>query len=199
MCALSRGGGANFECCVYKQQQTNPTGYTFKLQCIEFSGLPYIFCALWSLNWAWTSLSRESEVPHGHQMSNVNTCSHLHYIWCIYWLRGNVKVYIIKNHQKYQYCLCECSTKMMDIQISVILFLDKIKIVAIVFFLRVVPVWVSSLAVTLTTLTFLSLSLSLSLFLCAGPGTGRDINGSACVSQSLWLLLACFACLFFKC
>ncbi|CAK6980635.1 limbic system-associated membrane protein [Scomber scombrus] len=31
------------------------------------------------------------------------------------------------------------------------------------------------------------------------PGTGRDINGSACVSQSLWLLLACFACLFFKC
>ncbi|KAA8593815.1 hypothetical protein FQN60_004649 [Etheostoma spectabile] len=37
-----------------------------------------------------------------------------------------------------------------------------------------------------------------SLFLYR-PGTGRDINGSACVSQSLWLLLACFACLFFKC
>lgn len=38
-----------------------------------------------------------------------------------------------------------------------------------------------------------------SLYLSAGPGTGRDINGSACVSQSLWLLLACFTCLFFKC
>lgn len=32
-----------------------------------------------------------------------------------------------------------------------------------------------------------------------GPGTGRDISGSPCVSQSLWLLLASFACLFFKC
>ncbi|XP_077422183.1 limbic system-associated membrane protein isoform X1 [Vanacampus margaritifer] len=31
------------------------------------------------------------------------------------------------------------------------------------------------------------------------PGTGRDISGSACVSQSLWLLLACITCLFFKC
>uniref|UniRef100_A0A3B3BHN9 Limbic system associated membrane protein n=1 Tax=Oryzias melastigma TaxID=30732 RepID=A0A3B3BHN9_ORYME len=31
------------------------------------------------------------------------------------------------------------------------------------------------------------------------PGTGRDINGSACVSQSLWLLLVCFAFVFFKC
>ncbi|XP_008424282.1 limbic system-associated membrane protein isoform X2 [Poecilia reticulata] len=31
------------------------------------------------------------------------------------------------------------------------------------------------------------------------PGTGRDINGSACASLSLWLLLASFACLFFKC
>lgn len=30
------------------------------------------------------------------------------------------------------------------------------------------------------------------------PGTGRDINSSTCVSQSLWLLVACFACLFFK-
>uniref|UniRef100_A0A3B4X6Z1 Limbic system-associated membrane protein-like n=1 Tax=Seriola lalandi dorsalis TaxID=1841481 RepID=A0A3B4X6Z1_SERLL len=40
-----------------------------------------------------------------------------------------------------------------------------------------------------------------SLFLYSeyGPGTGRDINGAACVSQSLWLLLASFACLFFKC
>ncbi|KAK5868456.1 hypothetical protein PBY51_009469 [Eleginops maclovinus] len=37
-----------------------------------------------------------------------------------------------------------------------------------------------------------------SLFLYR-PGTGRDINGSASVSQSLWLLLACFACLLFKC
>ncbi|XP_061781594.1 limbic system-associated membrane protein isoform X2 [Nerophis lumbriciformis] len=37
-----------------------------------------------------------------------------------------------------------------------------------------------------------------SLFLYR-PGTGRDINGSACVSQSLWLFLACFACLLFKC
>lgn len=37
-----------------------------------------------------------------------------------------------------------------------------------------------------------------SLFLYR-PGTGRDINGSACVSQSLWLLLASCACLFFKC
>ncbi|XP_005942507.2 limbic system-associated membrane protein [Haplochromis burtoni] len=37
-----------------------------------------------------------------------------------------------------------------------------------------------------------------SLFLYR-PGTGRDINGSACVSQSLWLLLASFACLFLKC
>lgn len=31
------------------------------------------------------------------------------------------------------------------------------------------------------------------------PGTGRDINSSSCVSQSLWLLGACLACLFFKC
>ncbi|XP_023817227.1 limbic system-associated membrane protein isoform X2 [Oryzias latipes] len=31
------------------------------------------------------------------------------------------------------------------------------------------------------------------------PGTGRDINGSACVSQSLWLLLVCSAFVFFKC
>ncbi|KAM8853941.1 limbic system-associated membrane protein isoform 1-T1 [Synchiropus picturatus] len=38
-----------------------------------------------------------------------------------------------------------------------------------------------------------------SLFLYR-PGTGRDINGSACVSQSMWLLLASFfVCLFFKC
>ncbi len=29
--ALSRGGAANFECCVSKQQPTNPTHYTFKL------------------------------------------------------------------------------------------------------------------------------------------------------------------------
>ncbi|XP_057695940.1 limbic system-associated membrane protein isoform X1 [Corythoichthys intestinalis] len=31
------------------------------------------------------------------------------------------------------------------------------------------------------------------------PGTGRDISGAACVSQSLWLLLACITCLLFKC
>ncbi|XP_077468233.1 limbic system-associated membrane protein isoform X1 [Stigmatopora argus] len=31
------------------------------------------------------------------------------------------------------------------------------------------------------------------------PGTGRDISGSACVSKSLWLLLACITCLLFKC
>ncbi|XP_047247276.1 limbic system-associated membrane protein isoform X2 [Girardinichthys multiradiatus] len=31
------------------------------------------------------------------------------------------------------------------------------------------------------------------------PGTGRDINGSTCASLSLWLLMASFACLFFKC
>lgn len=37
-----------------------------------------------------------------------------------------------------------------------------------------------------------------SLFLFR-PGTGGNINGSACVSQSLWLLLASFACLFLKC
>ncbi len=28
--SLSRGGGANFECCVHKPQPTNPTHYTFK-------------------------------------------------------------------------------------------------------------------------------------------------------------------------
>ncbi|XP_037534448.1 limbic system-associated membrane protein [Nematolebias whitei] len=39
---------------------------------------------------------------------------------------------------------------------------------------------------------------SASLFLYR-PGTGRDISGSPCVSQSLWLLLASFACLLFKC
>ncbi len=32
--ALSRGGGANFECWVYKQQPTNPTRYTFKVYMI---------------------------------------------------------------------------------------------------------------------------------------------------------------------
>ncbi|XP_015197182.1 limbic system-associated membrane protein isoform X2 [Lepisosteus oculatus] len=32
-----------------------------------------------------------------------------------------------------------------------------------------------------------------------GPGTGKDINGSACLAQSMWLLLASIACLFFKC
>ncbi|XP_055752258.1 limbic system-associated membrane protein isoform X4 [Salvelinus fontinalis] len=37
-----------------------------------------------------------------------------------------------------------------------------------------------------------------SLFLYR-PGTGRDINGSACLSQSLWLLLASITCLLFKC
>uniref|UniRef100_A0A3Q3WDI9 Ig-like domain-containing protein n=1 Tax=Mola mola TaxID=94237 RepID=A0A3Q3WDI9_MOLML len=37
-----------------------------------------------------------------------------------------------------------------------------------------------------------------SLFLYR-PGTGRDINGSASVCQSPWLLLACFTCFFFKC
>lgn len=31
------------------------------------------------------------------------------------------------------------------------------------------------------------------------PGTGRDINSSSCASQSLWLMVACLACLFFKC
>lgn len=31
------------------------------------------------------------------------------------------------------------------------------------------------------------------------PGTGRDINSSSCVSQSLWLLGACLTCLFLKC
>ncbi|KAK7883128.1 hypothetical protein WMY93_029302 [Mugilogobius chulae] len=31
------------------------------------------------------------------------------------------------------------------------------------------------------------------------PGTGRDINSSSCVSQSLWLVGACIAFLFFKC
>lgn len=36
-----------------------------------------------------------------------------------------------------------------------------------------------------------------SLFLFR-PGTGRDINGSACVSQSLWLLLTSVACLLLK-
>ncbi|KAM6959108.1 limbic system-associated membrane protein [Aplochiton taeniatus] len=36
-----------------------------------------------------------------------------------------------------------------------------------------------------------------SLFLYR-PGTGRDINGSACVSRSVWLLLACVTCLVFK-
>ncbi len=29
--AQSRGGGANFECCVYKQQPMNPTRYSFKV------------------------------------------------------------------------------------------------------------------------------------------------------------------------
>ncbi|XP_046892200.1 limbic system-associated membrane protein isoform X2 [Hypomesus transpacificus] len=37
-----------------------------------------------------------------------------------------------------------------------------------------------------------------SLFLYR-PGTGRDISGAACVSHSLWLLLASMACLLFKC
>ncbi|XP_020358512.1 limbic system-associated membrane protein isoform X1 [Oncorhynchus tshawytscha] len=37
-----------------------------------------------------------------------------------------------------------------------------------------------------------------SLFLYR-PGTGRDINGAACLSQSLWLLLASITCLLFKC
>eukprot|EP00063_Salmo_salar_P094634 XP_014069469.1 PREDICTED: limbic system-associated membrane protein-like isoform X1 [Salmo salar] len=37
-----------------------------------------------------------------------------------------------------------------------------------------------------------------SLFLYR-PGTGRDKNGSACLSQSLWLLLASITCLLFKC
>ncbi|XP_068601287.1 limbic system-associated membrane protein [Brachionichthys hirsutus] len=37
-----------------------------------------------------------------------------------------------------------------------------------------------------------------SLFLYR-PGTGRDINSSACLSQSLCLLLACIACLFYEC
>lgn len=31
------------------------------------------------------------------------------------------------------------------------------------------------------------------------PGTGRDINSSSCVSQSLWLMGFCLTCLFFKC
>ncbi|KAF7199423.1 limbic system-associated membrane protein-like, partial [Nothobranchius furzeri] len=31
------------------------------------------------------------------------------------------------------------------------------------------------------------------------PGTGWDISGSACVCESLWLLLASLTCLFFKC
>ncbi|KAJ8256612.1 hypothetical protein COCON_G00187640 [Conger conger] len=39
---------------------------------------------------------------------------------------------------------------------------------------------------------------SASLFLYR-PGTGRDINGSACLSQSLWLLLVSISCLLFKC
>ncbi|XP_072557451.1 limbic system-associated membrane protein isoform X1 [Paramormyrops kingsleyae] len=37
-----------------------------------------------------------------------------------------------------------------------------------------------------------------SLFLYR-PGTGRDINCSACLTQSLWLLLASIICLLFKC
>ncbi|KAL4648475.1 limbic system-associated membrane protein isoform X3 [Arapaima gigas] len=37
-----------------------------------------------------------------------------------------------------------------------------------------------------------------SLFLYR-PGTGRDISGSACLTQSLWILLASITCLFFKC
>ncbi len=28
---FNRGGGANFECCVYKQQLTNPTCYAFNI------------------------------------------------------------------------------------------------------------------------------------------------------------------------
>ncbi|XP_066555226.1 limbic system-associated membrane protein isoform X2 [Amia ocellicauda] len=32
-----------------------------------------------------------------------------------------------------------------------------------------------------------------------GPGTGKDNNGSACIAQSLWLLLASITCLLFKC
>ncbi|TWW77521.1 Limbic system-associated membrane protein CHLAMP G19-isoform E19S, partial [Takifugu flavidus] len=36
-----------------------------------------------------------------------------------------------------------------------------------------------------------------SLFLYR-PGTGRDINGSSCVSAPVWLLLSCIAGLFFK-
>uniref|UniRef100_A0A3B3ZMP5 Ig-like domain-containing protein n=1 Tax=Periophthalmus magnuspinnatus TaxID=409849 RepID=A0A3B3ZMP5_9GOBI len=31
------------------------------------------------------------------------------------------------------------------------------------------------------------------------PGTGRDINSSPCVSQSLWLLVVCITLLFFNC
>ncbi|XP_014017733.1 limbic system-associated membrane protein isoform X5 [Salmo salar] len=37
-----------------------------------------------------------------------------------------------------------------------------------------------------------------SLFLYR-PGTGRDLNGATCLSQSLWLLLASITCLLFKC
>uniref|UniRef100_H3BWW7 Ig-like domain-containing protein n=1 Tax=Tetraodon nigroviridis TaxID=99883 RepID=H3BWW7_TETNG len=33
----------------------------------------------------------------------------------------------------------------------------------------------------------------------AGPGMGRDINGSSCVSASLWLLLSCIAGLLLQC
>ncbi len=48
MCALRRGGGANFECCVFKQQPTNPNRYAFKtLFSSEFSLMALIVTVLW--------------------------------------------------------------------------------------------------------------------------------------------------------